>query len=256
MRRRQRRRADAVDDALEREFQLMRLVQRDFEHARDHLRAAGQALRRRVDHGQRGGRDPAVARRPSRRPPAAAASRFRAPASRVGVVAIAEILEQRLLVRERARRAGAEREEARLARAVRQAPARVLAGRGRRSPAATSARKSSRASAASRNPARVARVPRPPRQISAMRRPASTPPRRAAPASISVSPSGPVDTPRPSGAASRISAWSVPPRAVDAQSPSRSWRSPTCCHRDNAARAGFHEIARRARVGGLRADCE
>ncbi len=49
-------------------------------------------------------------------------------------------------------------------------------------------------------------APSPPMQISAMRNPTSTPPRRFAPASIKVSPSGPCATPTFKIAASRLSA--------------------------------------------------
>src|SRR5438270_6202816 len=57
MRRRQRRRAEAVDNIGQGKMQRMRLVQRDFEHARGNLHAAGKALRRRIDEGEALGRD-------------------------------------------------------------------------------------------------------------------------------------------------------------------------------------------------------
>src|SRR5262245_50099541 len=75
MRRREWCRAEALDQALQRKFELVRLVQRDLEHAGDHLYAAGEALRRRVDDGQAVRIEPAIARDPrdqrGRRRPAA-----------------------------------------------------------------------------------------------------------------------------------------------------------------------------------------
>ena len=51
-----------VDDAFQRKAELMRLVQRDLESARDDLHAAGKALRRRIDERQLVGREAAVMR--------------------------------------------------------------------------------------------------------------------------------------------------------------------------------------------------
>ena len=62
MRRRQRRTGNSVDNIGERKFQLMRFVQRDFEHAGHHLHAAGEAVRRRIDESQPLGRDAAILR--------------------------------------------------------------------------------------------------------------------------------------------------------------------------------------------------
>ena len=62
MRRTERRGAHAVDDAPERKFQLMRLVQRHFQHARDHLGRPSQALSGRINHCQSRRRDAAIAR--------------------------------------------------------------------------------------------------------------------------------------------------------------------------------------------------
>ena len=126
-----RRGAHAVDDALERKLQLMRLVQRHFQHPRDHLRAARQALRRRVNHGQSRRRDPAIARHlvhdlGRRRTPA-----FDDERGDIGFVPIADVLENRLLLRKRPSRARAESEESVLAGPVRQAPTRVLAPEAR-----------------------------------------------------------------------------------------------------------------------------
>ena len=62
MRRAERRRAHAVDDPFKRELQFVGLVQGDLQHPRDNLRAARQALRRCVNHGQGRGSDAAFAR--------------------------------------------------------------------------------------------------------------------------------------------------------------------------------------------------
>ena len=124
MRRRQRRRGDAVDDMLERELQLMRLVQRHLEHAADHLHAAGEALRRRIDEGELVGRDAAIIGDLGddglRRRRAGLEHDGRA----IGGILVRQLLEQRLLAGQRAAGAGAEREEF----LVGEAPAGILAG--------------------------------------------------------------------------------------------------------------------------------
>ena len=91
--------AHAVDDALERKLQLVRFVQRHFQHPCDHLRAAGQTLRRRVNHRQSRWRDPAVARYDLHD-----LARRRAPAfdderRDIGFIPIADVFENRLLLR-------------------------------------------------------------------------------------------------------------------------------------------------------------
>ena len=122
-----RRGAHAVDDALERELQLMRLVQRHFQHPRDHLRAPGQALRRRVNHRQSRRRDPAIARHFLHDLGRRRTSAFDDERGDIGFVPIADVFEDRLLLRKRASRARAESKERVLAGAVRQAPTGVLA---------------------------------------------------------------------------------------------------------------------------------
>ena len=149
MRRRQRRGAHAVDDAVEREAELERLVQRHLEHARDDLGAAGETLRRREDDRQPFAVDAAVVgdlvddRRRRR------AGAFQDQRRAVGLVGVAELLEQRLAARQRARRARSR------ARRRRPCPRRARASsphtgwRGRRSPDWPSASPASTASAAS-----------------------------------------------------------------------------------------------------------
>src|ERR1700722_19657940 len=54
--------AHAVDDARKWKLQLVGLMQRHFQHPRDHLRRPSQALSRSVDHRQCRSRPPAIAR--------------------------------------------------------------------------------------------------------------------------------------------------------------------------------------------------
>ena len=62
MRGRERCGADAFDHAIERKFQLVRLVKGDLEYTGNDLSAAGEALRRRVDERQPIGCQTAVMR--------------------------------------------------------------------------------------------------------------------------------------------------------------------------------------------------
>ncbi len=72
-------------------MQRVRLVQRDLEHARGHLHAAGKALRRRIDEGQAIGCKPALARDVVDDIVPAAGGRLRALGSAVGLVGIADL---------------------------------------------------------------------------------------------------------------------------------------------------------------------
>ena len=205
MRRAERRGADAVDDALERKFQRMRLVQRHFQHPRDHLRAAGQTLRRRVNHRQSRWREPAIARNSFHDLGRRRAASFDDERGDIGFIAIPDVFENGLLLRQRARRAGAERVEGALAPPCVSSSPRI-GSPDTQSPAAAEPHAIVQGQRGDCVIRKEPHVPRPPRQISAMRRPASTPPRRSAPASIKVSPSGPSAKPRLSIAASRRSA--------------------------------------------------
>jgi hypothetical protein len=110
-------------------------VQRHLEHARDDLRGAGEALRRRQDQGELRGREAAVAQQlldHHRRRDAIDLEHQHAAALGGGDgVAVAQFGEQRFLAGQRARRTRAEREEllaAGVFLAGRKAPAGVLAG--------------------------------------------------------------------------------------------------------------------------------
>ena len=122
----ERRGAHPIDDALERKLELMRLMQRHFQHPRNHLRSPGQALRRCINHGQSRRRHPAIARHfvhnfRRRRTPA-----FDDECGDIGFVPIADVFQNRFLLRQRTSRAGAKSEECVLAGPVRQAPTRIL----------------------------------------------------------------------------------------------------------------------------------
>ena len=114
-------------------LELVRLVQRDLEHARDHLHAAGKALGRGVDERQLL-RVEARSRRAMPRDQCGWrwTAAFQHQRRGRGTVPVAELLEQRFAARERARRPGAEREEGILAFAVGQGASRHIGWRGKR----------------------------------------------------------------------------------------------------------------------------
>ena len=127
MRRRKRRRGHAIDNAEEREFELMRLMQSDLEHARDDLHAACETLCRRKNKRDIFGLHATILcdlfddfrRRRS--------ARFKNKRRAVRPVPVGQFLKQGLLAGERAAGSRAERKKFLLALAMRKRPARILA---------------------------------------------------------------------------------------------------------------------------------
>src|SRR3984885_2169157 len=122
----ERRGAHAVDDARKWKLQLVGLMQRPFQHPRDHLRRPGQALSRSVDHRQSRSRHPAIAcdlvhNFPRRRTPA-----FDDQCGDIGFVPIADVFKNRFLRPQGPSWARAESEKCVLPGPVRQAPPRIL----------------------------------------------------------------------------------------------------------------------------------
>src|ERR1700722_16995093 len=127
----ERRGAHAIDDAFKWKLQLMRLMQRHFQHPRDDLRSPGQALCRSVNHCQSRRRPPAIGRHfidnfRRRRTPT-----FDNEAGDIGFVPIADVFKNRFLLRQGPSRARAESEKSFFAGPVRHAPPRILTPKAR-----------------------------------------------------------------------------------------------------------------------------
>ena len=202
MRRRQRRRADAVDDVGERKAKLVGLVKRHFQHPCDDLHRSGQALGRRIEEGEAGGRQAAVARATLSTTSAGGGSALSSTSTAaLGLFLVAQRSVERLDAGQRPRRSRAEREKF-VRSCVRLQPAYWLprqasTGCEERTSTATGHCCDARSTASET-------LPSPPIDASAILRPASTDPVALAPASISVSPDAPRRTPSRSRSASRI----------------------------------------------------
>ena len=175
-------------------MELVRLVQRNLEAARGDLHRPGEARRRRIDDGEGIGRDLAglgdLLHERGRR----GAIGLEHEAGAVGVVPIAELVEQLFRGAERARRARPQHMVF-LALVLRpRGSSPRIASRGRRSTGWLVCTVTMNGQEDERSAVSSDTRPRPPRQISPMRRPASNPPTARTPQSMRVSPSCPCDT--------------------------------------------------------------
>src|ERR1700730_11140061 len=126
------RRGAGIHNPGEREFELMRLMQRDLEYTRDDLNASCETLGRSKNECDIFGLNATVIGNffrdfPGRRPVG-----FKNKGSPACLILVLQFLKQRLLARESAAGAGAEREKFRPALAMRKRPAGILASQASR----------------------------------------------------------------------------------------------------------------------------